>query len=339
MLYTVPYRVKRVNPEVHKIYIRRIGFSLIRVHRQQIVNVTSSSDEVLLQQLKWPIEYLFIGMKVKDYHSSAVAATQSEHLDKWHTFHSVSNQTYNTTGQNVMLETNVLNAAAAEATLTIAHTTGVATLSAGDFNADLVAGEVLRVDGSLYTVETGGLSGVAVVNPVPSTISHVSAAGAVKGVTYQGLEYQTQRCAKTLNNLTIKAHGIPIYDNYPAGFFNSYTSYHYGGPNVNTPEDCGLAFVPFCLYPGTYQPSGHINVSRAREFYLNWDSDVVGSETNGSLVVIASAINFLLISDGEFCIYTIVYMHLAIVVTKITASPIHRAKPINCGDLSLGIEY
>jgi hypothetical protein len=29
--------------------------------------------------------------------------------------------------------------------------------------------------------------------------------------------------------------------------------------------------IPFCLYPNDYQPSGHINVSRAREFYLNYE--------------------------------------------------------------------
>jgi hypothetical protein len=66
-------------------------------------------------------------------------------------------------------------------------------------------------------------------------------------------------------------------------------------------------FIPFCLYPGTYQPSGHINVSRAREFYLKFTSSFfsgssapngAGSRT-GLLVVIASAINFLLISDGS----------------------------------------
>ncbi len=32
--------------------------------------------------------------------------------------------------------------------------------------------------------------------------------------------------------------------------------------------DSSIIFVPFCLLPGTYQPSGHINLSRAREFII-----------------------------------------------------------------------
>lgn len=36
-----------------------------------------------------------------------------------------------------------------------------------------------------------------------------------------------------------------------------------------TPTDNGLMMVNFALHPGDYQPSGHFNVSRAREFYLD----------------------------------------------------------------------
>ena len=57
--------------------------------------------------------------------------------------------------------------------------------------------------------------------------------------------------------------------------------------------------INFCLYPGTYQPSGHINVSRAREFYLQYDSSYVTSSDAAELIVNAVAINFLLISDGS----------------------------------------
>jgi hypothetical protein len=100
--------------------------------------------------------------------------------------------------------------------------------------------------------------------------------------------------------MTVKAHGIPIYNSFPAGFFNSYVPYNYGGHNVRTPKDCGAYMVTFCLYPGTYQPSGHINVSRAREFYLDYTTtDNISNTESGKLVIVASAINFLLISDGS----------------------------------------
>jgi hypothetical protein len=292
-----------VNPEVHKIYIRRIGFSLIRVHRQQLFNASTSGSDLLLQQLKWPIEYMFVGMKVRDYHAGVTATLTQQHLDKWHKFSSVSSQTYNTTGQKVMKESQLVTLSTGTVTITTA-----AGVLAGDgvLSETLAVGDQLMVDGLPYTVltVTTGAAGTTlagatvVVHPFPS--ADIAATGATaRRIVYQGLEHTTSRNAKTLDLLTIKAHGIPIYDAYQSGFFNAYTSYHYGGPNINTPEDVGLCFIPFCLYPGTYQPSGHINVSRAREFYLLWTSSVIDASTNGTLVVIASAINFLLISDGS----------------------------------------
>ncbi len=48
------------------------------------------------------------------------------------------------------------------------------------------------------------------------------------------------------------------------------------------------------------QPSGHINVSRAREFYILYESSVITSVNLGQLIVVASALNFLLISDQRY---------------------------------------
>lgn len=296
------------------------------MHRQQVANVTKSSDEILLQQLKWPIEYLYIGMKVKDYHASSTAATKSQHLDKWHTFHSVTDQTYLSTGQNVLKES--LLVVDPTTTLGIAVDTGVLTGTA-TLAQTLALGDKVRIGGATYTVVVGAAAAAAVtdVTVAPSPAVAVAATAALAAdsakVVLQGLEYQTQRCAKTFNDLTIKAHGVPIYNDFPAGFFNSYTSYHYGGPNINTPEDCGLAFLPFCLYPGTYQPSGHINVSRAREFYLSWSSSVISGNNEGTLVVVGSAINFLLISDGSAvlnAVFEFIHLQPGTVVIKVTAS-------------------
>ena len=71
-------------------------------------------------------------------------------------------------------------------------------------------------------------------------------------------------------------------------------------------EDKGAMIVTFCLYPGTYQPSGHINISRAREFYLHIsfhntaaNGPIIAPGNPAAVVVVASAINFLLISDGS----------------------------------------
>jgi hypothetical protein len=123
------------------------------------------------------------------------------------------------------------------------------------------------------------------------------------------LSYTTQVYTPILEAVSIKAHGIPIYNDFPAGFYNHYLPFNYGGANIIAPTDIGALMITFCLYPGTYQPSGHINVSRAREFYIDYkflkypgslDADQpVNTTRPGQLIVLASAINFLLISDGS----------------------------------------
>ena len=79
----------------------------------------------------------------------------------------------------------------------------------------------------------------------------------------------------------------------------------FGANTLATPADLGLCMINFALYPGVFQPSGHINVSRAREFYIQVTSSVIGSvnsrgqNATGQLIAEASALNFLLISDGS----------------------------------------
>ncbi len=64
-----------VNPEIHDVYIKRIGFSLIRVYRTQANTEQVAIDNVLLSQLKWPVESMFIGMRPK-YNISAANPNQ-----------------------------------------------------------------------------------------------------------------------------------------------------------------------------------------------------------------------------------------------------------------------
>lgn len=52
-----------VNPEIHEIIASRIGFSLIRIHRRQTAQTTLSKDSILLNQLKYPIEYIIFGFR------------------------------------------------------------------------------------------------------------------------------------------------------------------------------------------------------------------------------------------------------------------------------------
>jgi hypothetical protein len=214
-----------VNPDIHDIFIARIGFTLVRVHRRQVTNVNKSSDNVLLQQLKWPIETMFVGIRP--------------------TANYARNSTLNTTGSN----------------------TGLVEQNMDDWHKFC---QVVR-QASLATTTLAGTQA----------------------------PYSTVKHQPHVTRLTVSAHGVPLYNNLPAKFFNSYVPLQYGGWNIATPTDPGAYMITFNLYPGTYQPSGHINVSRAREFYLQYDSPYVASDKTAELIVNAVAINFLLISDGS----------------------------------------
>jgi hypothetical protein len=103
----------------------------------------------------------------------------------------------------------------------------------------------------------------------------------------------------TVDSLTLTSHGIVIFDNFNDTFFNQYMPYHYGGPALVTPDDVGALFVNMALFPRSYQPSGHLNISRARETYLKWTTSYVSAKTPADLLAVAVAINFLLITDGS----------------------------------------
>ena len=218
-----------VNPEIHDIFIKRIGFSLIRVHREQRIFVNKTDDELLLNNLKWPIETMYVGLRPSQNASTAAADNPRDdftgtgadptarvvgqtHCEDWHRYHSVTNLAY---------------------------------------------------------------------------------------AAFDGQEVIIKAAVPTMDRISVTAHGIPIYNDIPAQFFNSYIPYTYGGHLIVTPEDPGLLMITFNLYPGSYQPSGHVNISRAREFYFKYSSSVVGPSQTGSLIIVAIAINFLLISDGS----------------------------------------
>tara|TARA_R110002049_G_scaffold28977_3_gene98671 strand:+ start:14053 stop:15546 length:1494 start_codon:yes stop_codon:yes gene_type:complete len=192
-----------VTREVHDIYIRRVGFNLIRVHRYQQAIMSKTEDEIQLTRLKWPIEYIYVGIRL--------VANQTD-PDKWWKFTELTD--------------------------------------------------------TVYTQATSG-----------STIT-------------------AQNSARIIQRMTVSAHSVPLYNDFPAGFYSDYLPLTYGEYNLNTPCDEGLHLITFSLYPRSYQPSGHINISRAREFYLQYTAASLSSVNTGQLVVYASAINILLIADG-----------------------------------------
>jgi len=291
-----------VNPEVHDIFIKRIGFTLIRVHRTQTSRQDKDNNNVLLNNMKWPIETMFVALKPVE-NTTSVPFPDDKSLQTWHRFSKVVDVTQDVDG---VASCRLDSAAQAEVDGFLAI--GVVGASAQD---------QLDAYGALPTSTAAGaallaLAGAAAAVTGATNASVHAAVQAADQVANPDVYFthptKDGSCAQadvrsnspTVDRLSITAHGIDIYKEMPGSFFHSYTPYTFGGHNVSTPEDPGAHMITFCLYPGSYQPSGHVNVSRAREFYLHyWSEGVVSSTDPADLIVIASAINFLLISDGS----------------------------------------
>jgi hypothetical protein len=206
-------------PEIHKIFITRFGFQLIRVHRVHTQQVTKAEESVLLHQLKWPIECLYMCFRPR------VNLTSSA---KWH------------------------------------RSTHIVDVSVP--SAVVVDGTTIMVNNAVYYDET---------HPVSS--------------------------------LSLRAHDTIIYPALAPEFYNNYLPSRYG-ENLKTPKDLGWYMMNFNVNPGDYQPSGHFNISKSRELYLQYvssdDPNVAGQKiirdnNPADLIVIADCINFLLFKDGN----------------------------------------
>ncbi|QJX72456.1 major capsid protein [Faustovirus] len=223
-----------VTPEIHDIYIKRIGFTLIRVYREQVQREVNASDQVLQSQLKWPVEFIYLGLRP----ANNVASGNLYQWRDWHHLTSVTNET-------------VYDVSQSYARVSIDDT--VAPVGSATYKQS-----ASQVQAGRYTV------------PVET---------------------------ETIDTVRVKAHGIELYAQYAAQFYRDYIPWNYGSFNLVTPQDKGALFLNFCLYPGTYQP-GHVNISRAREFYIEYVSSC-DSSNPCDLISIAKCINFLLISDGS----------------------------------------
>lgn len=228
-----------LNPEIHDIYIRRIGFSLIRVNRSNYQRLTNAQDRILLSQLKWPTEFFYAGVR-------PIYNIDPNNPNQYRDWHRLT-----------LITDNIINCSA------------YAGVKYGDWNA--TPGSAAATYAGLF-----------------NTSSQISKERLI-----------CPQYTETLVDVNIQAHGIDIYKQIKSQFFRDYMAYNYGGLNIVTPEDKGALLINFCLFPGNYQPSGHINISRAREFYFAYNSGYVTSTAQADLIILASAINFLLISDGS----------------------------------------
>jgi hypothetical protein len=291
-----------VNPEVHDIFIKRIGFTLIRVHRMQTTRVKDDNANILLNNMKWPIECMFVAIKPV-VNTVDASFPDNKALQTWHRFSKVVDSTSDVDGI-ASCKVDSVAQAEVDAFLAVALNGGTPAAQLTDYAA---IAKTTAAGAALFAL-AGAAAGVVGATAADVRNAVQAADQVAANDVYHIHPTKDGECAQvevrkhtpTVSKLSITAHGIDIYKEMPGTFFHSYTPYTYGGHNVVSPEDPGALMITFCLYPGSYQPSGHVNVSRAREFYLRyWSEGAVSSAEPADLIVVASAINFLLISDGS----------------------------------------
>lgn len=228
-----------VNEEIHAIFVRRVGFYLIRVHREQKLTGITAGDSRRFHSFKWPIEYVFIGF-LPD-HNPAHKLNSNAWRD-WHRFCKVYDAV-----QDERPETGVRVPTAT----TVANAVGTA---------------------DVYEV---GYSSIGQICPNTFPIE-----------------------VPVVDTLECKVHEVSLYKAYDEAFYSSYIPYNFGSDTITSPKSRGAMMVNFSQYPGQRQPSGHINLSRAREFYMTWTSTFASSSAPLTMYATGSAINFLLVTDG-----------------------------------------
>jgi hypothetical protein len=97
-----------VCPEIHDIYVQRIGFNLIRLYQTQITQISKPSDRISLSTFKYPIETIFAGIRPME-NCTTVSITPNLTMENWHVFSATDSSrrlkmpTYNPTPPNTLV--------------------------------------------------------------------------------------------------------------------------------------------------------------------------------------------------------------------------------------------
>jgi len=209
-----------VNPEIHDIFASRVGFNLIRVHRYQTNQLQSVRDSILLDQLKFPAEFLMVGFRSRKLVND---------FDRWWLMGFLNQRT---DANKLLIPAMIWNSELAI--------------------CQLVCREAVEVTSLENSIETIGVT----------------------------------------------AHGIEIFPQMPSTFYNAYMPIRYSENSmVVSPVDMSAFLINFCLYPGSFNPSGYYNLSAGRELYINYSLKQKLAELpslDAEMVISMSALNFLM---------------------------------------------
>jgi hypothetical protein len=338
-------------PEVHNIYLKRVGFNMVRVNQFFSKQSCSGDDQTLLSSLKFPIEWLAIGARPTKFEGRfGTDAERRQYLHQWHKFTdietvtraaqgtrgtkvSVKNTAYSTPAAGCYFNNNGTATASLRLTDNSSLVEGANNfdgISTGDLITFTLSGSPITgdVSGAVTTVSVSAtttfeLEVSEVVHATATTAGYIrfkqtvselsSKTGFVGVVGSVGIVNALSVLVKRQDSIEIPttvdlpierftkfqliAQSINLNPEIQSQFYNSYIpGVKFGGNSITTPSK-GCYLYSFALYPTAYQPSGHFNASRCREFYISWSSTYTADNTF-TLYVCCTGINFMVVAEG-----------------------------------------
>jgi hypothetical protein len=291
-----------LQPEIVNMFMRKFGFSLIRVHGSHKKHLSDADGRIKLDQLKWPTETLYVAFR---------PVSNLELSQHWYK------------SAQLTLNNIKVPVIARDANLTNTITSSVITPpTASSISMIFVSGPILSTFDDAYSgfdlVITGG-NGYNAEDITQNKYDVIDYIGATSTLIISGTwnfatpnsttifqlfqpqvainsaEYYKE--TPSIDTIAVDAHSITIFQRTDESFYNSYLPYRFGN-SMNTPKDRGWYMINFNYLPGEHQPSGHINLSRAREFFIDYESRTISKDNRAELIVLSDAINFLLVKDG-----------------------------------------
>lgn len=286
--------------EVQQLFMKKFSFSLIRVHRHHKQTLYNDSPEgVRLHNLKWPVETLYFGFRPQsnlslsqywNKHCTLLSKEMKVPVVAKNSATTISSAVSGATitgGVGVITMTEAALSAADDAYVSYNL---VITGGTGYNSLDITKNRYIIADynGSVKTA-TLETAWTGATPDATTTVEVYIEVVAINVVSY----YQE---TPVVDSISLECFGITLFQDTKESFYNQYLPYRFG---AITPRDRGLYLMNFNLYPSTNnQPSGHLNLSRARELYLKFTSTQISQSNPVDLIVVAKAINFLLVKDG-----------------------------------------
>jgi len=293
--------------EIFDLYQQKFTFNLIRVHRQhkQLIKTDCSQGyEVLLHNIKWPVETLFVSFRPR----SNLNLSQY-----WHKHVKLTERTYKTPvvakNESSVLSGSIVSAITASNATAILSAGGLSVVddTYNSYDFEIIGGTGYDADNILnnryIVLDYNGTTNEITLTTnwrgrtpdSTTTFELFNPQLAINLITYQ-------EESPVVQSMALEGFGNTFYEDTPEKFYNSYLTYRFGKYMVS-PEQLGHYMINFNLYPGSHHPSGSLNFSVSRETYLKFVSSNINSTNPADVIVVAKCLNFLLVdSKSGSCI-------------------------------------